>query len=119
MTKRGAAGMMLAEGRCYITGGRPIPLRKGVVHFPGPPQKPWLLWGEEAQGSGGRNTRKGVPPETDFAPTTKGGDADVEKAWFRLAAVLGIRGAGDAPTYHKSVLTVRLRPRTVNVENTI
>ena len=26
--------MMLAEGRCYITGGQPIPLRKGVVHFP-------------------------------------------------------------------------------------
>ena len=34
MTKYSAAGMMRPEGRCCITGGRPIPLRKGVVHFP-------------------------------------------------------------------------------------
>ena len=24
----------MPEGRCYITGGQPSPLRKGVVHFP-------------------------------------------------------------------------------------
>lgn len=34
MAKHSAAGMMLEEGRCYITGGQPIPSRKGVVHFP-------------------------------------------------------------------------------------
>ena len=42
---------------------------------------------------------------------SKGGEADVEKASSRLAAVLGIRGAGDALTYHKSVLTARLGPK--------
>ena len=34
LTKYSAAGMLKPEGRCCITGGRPIPLRKGVVHFP-------------------------------------------------------------------------------------
>ena len=74
---------MNTEGRCYIKGGQPIPLRKGVVHFP--------------------------------EIVSRGGEADVEKAGFRPAAVLGIRGTGDALPYHKSVLTVRLEPERSTV----
>ena len=41
----------------------------------------------------------------------KGGEADVEKESNPAAAGPRARGAGDDPTYHKSVLTARLAPK--------
>lgn len=49
--------MVRTEGRCYIIGGQPIPLRKGVVHFPWGPRKILGFCGERRS----KEAEEGIP----------------------------------------------------------
>ena len=68
--------------------------------------------GETEQGSEGRNARKGVPSEADFA-TARGGEADGKRALGKGPAFCCVAGGGFAAAgvlIPKSVLAVRQAP---------